>query len=304
MYSGPKYGTEYQNFDQKKFADKLKAMVCMILGCTMEQLEDNTYKETLLGPEWEQVNPIWVPVKEMEMMYQLYGDTNGTGIADYAKGLGYDLMAYTGGEVCYKNERRKKMTPRLMLQLLGTDCGRKIIHPDIWVNALLKDYHPEKTYLGHGDYKEYEPDWIISDVRFPNEANAIKEKGGILIRINRNKRTSDRWQEMFPAITVLDPDGWNRQNYQFSWFEEYISLEEYQQRVSHSTCRFDYSKMGKAKPNSYWPENFAHYFKPEEHESETALDTYQAFDAVIDNDGTVDQLTETAGRMLTHLKLL
>ena len=30
------------------------------------------------------------------------------------------------------------------------------------------------------------PNWIISDVRFPNEADIIKNKGGILIKINRN----------------------------------------------------------------------------------------------------------------------
>ena len=33
-----------------------------------------------------------------------------------------------------------KLTPRKLLQLLGTDCGRDIIHPNIWVNALFADY--------------------------------------------------------------------------------------------------------------------------------------------------------------------
>lgn len=29
------------------------------------------------------------------------------------------------------------------------------------------------------------PNWIITDVRFPNEAQAIKDRGGIVIRVNR-----------------------------------------------------------------------------------------------------------------------
>jgi len=64
------------------------------------------------------------------------------------------------------------LTPRKLLQLLGTEAGREIIHPNIWVNALFADYSKDSN-------------WIITDVRFPNEAKAIKDKGGILIRINR-----------------------------------------------------------------------------------------------------------------------
>ena len=64
------------------------------------------------------------------------------------------------------------LTPRKILQLLGTEAGRHIIHPNIWVNALFSDYKPEDN-------------WIVTDVRFPNEADIIKDKGGIMIRINR-----------------------------------------------------------------------------------------------------------------------
>lgn len=65
------------------------------------------------------------------------------------------------------------LTPRKILQLLGTEAGRHIIHPNIWVNALFANYKPSLE------------NWIVTDVRFPNEANIIKEKGGIMIRINR-----------------------------------------------------------------------------------------------------------------------
>tara|TARA_R110000796_G_scaffold1672_8_gene6909 strand:- start:141 stop:758 length:618 start_codon:yes stop_codon:yes gene_type:complete len=64
------------------------------------------------------------------------------------------------------------LTPRKILQLLGTEAGRQIIHPNIWVNALFANFATNSK-------------WIVTDVRFPNEANIIKEKGGIMIRINR-----------------------------------------------------------------------------------------------------------------------
>jgi hypothetical protein len=49
-------------------------------------------------------------------------------------------------------------------------------------------------------------------------------------------KTSEQWQAELPHIKVLDPDGWDRTNYQFSWFEELISFEEYQKRMMYSTC--------------------------------------------------------------------
>jgi hypothetical protein len=39
---------------------------------------------------------------------------------------------------------KRTLTPRRMLQLLGTDCGRNIIHPNIWVNATMVDYKEKR----------------------------------------------------------------------------------------------------------------------------------------------------------------
>ena len=47
--------------------------------------------------------------------------------------------------------------------------------------------------------------------------------------------TSYYWQQKYPEIEILNPDGWDRNKYQFSWFEEEISLEEYVQRLMKST---------------------------------------------------------------------
>lgn len=55
---------------------------------------------------------------------------------------------------------------RYLAQTLGTDWGRKLIHNDLWVNAALSARLPRFT--------------VIDDVRFPNEAAAIRAKGGVL----------------------------------------------------------------------------------------------------------------------------
>ena len=75
------------------------------------------------------------------------------------------------------DEGHQPMTVRDFLQKLGTDALRNGLHTNVWVNALMADYTPDED----GDL----PNWVITDTRFPNEAEAIKAKGGIVIRVNR-----------------------------------------------------------------------------------------------------------------------
>lgn len=48
-------------------------------------------------------------------------------------------------------------------------------------------------------------------------------------------KTSAEWQEKFPNPLVYDPDGWDRKNFYYSWFEERITQQEYERRVMNST---------------------------------------------------------------------
>lgn len=75
-------------------------------------------------------------------------------------------------------------TIRQLLQKFGTEVGRSI-SPNLWVDALMNDYIEAKS-------EGYEEDWIVTDVRFKNEAEAIRENGGILIRLNRNTGFNDQ----------------------------------------------------------------------------------------------------------------
>ena len=144
---------EWQN---KKFADTLKDIVCLLTGCTKEQLEDAKFKEKELGEEW------W-----------------------YYKGE-VGIYPYDTPYEANKKLPLIKPTFRMLLQQIGTDLFRNKLHPQIWVNALMGKYMiPE--YYSNNELRRHVPQkWIISDVRFNNEAKAIKDRGGILIKINRN----------------------------------------------------------------------------------------------------------------------
>lgn len=85
------------------------------------------------------------------------------------------------GEEWWKNygDFYHQTTVRDFLQILGTDAIRNGLHTNAWVNALMADYKPRKM-------DQYIPsNWIITDCRFPNEAQAVKDNGGVIVRIDR-----------------------------------------------------------------------------------------------------------------------
>ena len=70
-------------------------------------------------------------------------------------------------------ERAKKETNgRELLQRLGTEVGRNLIHDDVWVEAAFKQINAFDDY-------------VFTDVRFPNEANKILDEGGEIYRVVR-----------------------------------------------------------------------------------------------------------------------
>ena len=70
------------------------------------------------------------------------------------------------------------LTPRLMLQLWGTEVCRKGFHDDIWIASL------------ENKLRNSEDNVVISDCRFPNEIRAIKKAGGIVIWVQRGELPS------------------------------------------------------------------------------------------------------------------
>lgn len=64
-------------------------------------------------------------------------------------------------------------TPRDLLQRVGVAL-REAVAPDVWVKATMR----ELATRPHAE-------WVITDVRFPNEADAVKAAGGYVVRIER-----------------------------------------------------------------------------------------------------------------------
>ena len=151
------------NWEIKKFADKLKDTVCLLIGCTREQLEDREFKEKELGEEWWYWSNTALNICPKEYgtfpnkMYRTKKE------ADKARDL-YTLDRHNLSHIV-------KPTPRILLQQIGTDLFRNQLHPNTWVNATFADYQNDN--------------WIITDMRFPNELEAVKKHNGITIRINR-----------------------------------------------------------------------------------------------------------------------
>jgi hypothetical protein len=64
-------------------------------------------------------------------------------------------------------------TPRLALQLMGTEAGRNVFHQDVWVISLLN--------------RAKGKDVVVTDVRFKNEINYIQQNGGVIVRVRRGE---------------------------------------------------------------------------------------------------------------------
>jgi hypothetical protein len=133
-------GTILQQIDKdshweiKKWAGKLKQVAELLTGIPVEKFEDQEFKKTNLGKQW--------------------------------------------------NDRiNNPMSVRDFLQKLGTEGLRDGLHTNTWVNALMADYKcvPADRAPNGWDCNN----WIITDTRFPNEAQAIKDAGGIIIRVTR-----------------------------------------------------------------------------------------------------------------------
>lgn len=54
---------------------------------------------------------------------------------------------------------------------------------------------------------------------------------------DKNLKTSEEWSKNIEII-VIDPDGWDRSNFQYSWFEEKITKTEFRNRLNNSTIEW------------------------------------------------------------------
>lgn len=106
------------------------------------------------------------------------------------------------------------ITPRYALQLVGTNSIRERIHSKMWIYSLERRIDPNKNY-------------IITDVRFPNELDWIKSLGGKNINVTRdplpewywdahsdNMRNTTKMEDKYPDIHISE---WAHIGYSFDY---------------------------------------------------------------------------------------
>ena len=81
------------------------------------------------------------------------------------------------------------MNAREILQIFGTEVCRRMFDDEIWINATFRQIKKDKPELA-----------VITDVRFPNEANAILEKNGGIFKVIRPSQTSGDGHESETAL--------------------------------------------------------------------------------------------------------
>jgi hypothetical protein len=153
----------------EKFAGKLKKTASILTGVPASNFEDHKFKDSEMPSEWD------------------YLDQSGR----------YKVL--------------KPMTYRLFLQRLGTEAMRNGLHKDVWVNSLFADYkaawYPtnENTEADEVSLEKRYPSWVITDMRFPNEFDAVKKRGGITIYVHRpDTHSLQSMIEVHESETALD----------------------------------------------------------------------------------------------------
>jgi hypothetical protein len=170
---GPYIGFETYNdatlernskFKIKKYAGKLKQIASLLTGIDVKDFEDQEFKKSLLGAEWGIV------------------ESNPLNAVPVFENIEFNHL----------------ISVREFLQKLGTEAMRDGLHTNVWVNALFADYRRPKL-------SEYNPsNWIITDVRFPNELEAIEEVNGLTIKVVRPVEKSKTTARLHPSETSLD----------------------------------------------------------------------------------------------------
>jgi hypothetical protein len=116
----------------KKYAGKVKEICSILTGIPIEEFEKEEIKNTELGEEWDRLVGKKGWVNEDDKITQF-----------------------------------EKLTVRQLMQMVGTDAMRNVIHPNVWINALFADIDKELNIVVKNN--EYKKDYIYSEPIFIKE---------------------------------------------------------------------------------------------------------------------------------------
>ena len=82
---------------------------------------------------------------------------------------------------------------RELLQRFGTEVGRELYGTNFWVDVVMNSLDPTQDY-------------VITDVRFPNEADAVRAAGGTVVRIVRPGVEAVNGHASDTSVDLIEPD--------------------------------------------------------------------------------------------------
>lgn len=83
-------------------------------------------------------------------------------------------------------------SPREFMQRCGTEFARWMIDPDLWVKSAMRRVQ-----------RCPDANWVLPDVRFANEAEAIRDHGGIVLRMRGRGEFGDSHISESPLPAAL-----------------------------------------------------------------------------------------------------
>lgn len=148
---------------------------------------------------------------------------NSAKIYNFADPLKKDICINILGltyDQCYGDDNKKneitdivwegtKLSAREVMQFVGTNIFRKMKN-DVWSSATINKIKSEKPQLA-----------IIADCRFPNEVQAVRDAGGIVIKLTRNPYNSDHESEI-----ALDEIVYPNSNFDLVIYNENLSIQQ------------------------------------------------------------------------------
>ena len=93
----------------------------------------------------------------------------------------------------WTEETGETITPRLILQLFGTDCMRNGFFDGIWVSLVKQEL-----------LKNKQKNYVIPDVRFENEAKMIRSLGGKICQVRRGP--DPLWFRLYKDLGEIPTD--------------------------------------------------------------------------------------------------
>lgn len=171
----------------------------MVKDIVMEDGESRDFTEThIVG-----IESFAAPIKSMiAMLLDFYGVAPVT--------QGHLLVPYLEGDLKEVVIPALGVSPRSLMQTLGTDWGRNIVNPDIWLNSMRIRLTAYEEMRKHG-YKSAIV--MVTDVRFDNECELIHSLGGKIVRIDRpghggvDEHDSEAGVTLTNIDQIIDNDG-------------------------------------------------------------------------------------------------